>query len=180
MITAGLLLIAPPKIVDPRFQKTVILICEHNRQGTLGVCLNRVLKARVRDLYMDLDPWLEDRELYWGGPVNTHVVTIVHPPEFRMTNTIRVTDTVSLTSNQQQFHRLQADPPQGFQIFTGLSMWAPGQLENEIRGQEPWTPKSSWLTLTPPEGWAPWDQDPELLWQQSVDQCAQAAVTAWM
>ena len=180
MITAGLLLIAPPKIVDPRFRGSVILVCEHNRQGSLGVCLNRPLPIKINSLGLALEPWLEDRELYWGGPVNTHVVSLLHPNTFRMTNTVRVTDTISMTSNQQQFHRLQSDPPQGFQSFTGFTVWGPGQLETEIRGQAPYTPQGSWLTLEMPEAFEPWESAPEDLWRWSVDQCARSALTQWL
>jgi putative transcriptional regulator len=180
VIAAGSLLIAPPKILDPRFRESVILICEHTAQGTLGVCLNRPLPIEISSLGLGLESWLERRELYWGGPVNTHVVSVLHPRQWQMRNTVRVTDTVCMTSHHRQFHRLAEDPPAGFQAFTGFTQWAPGQLEMELKGQRPWTPHSSWLTLAVPPAFEPWELAPETMWSWAIEQSSQQAVSAWL
>lgn len=178
-LRAGLVLVAPPLMQDSRFSRSVIMLCEHGPNGTLGVCLNKPLPMTLTNLGLDLDPWLEQRELYWGGPVNTHVVSVLHPRSFRMPNTVAVTQTVAMTSNPRMFNRIQSDPPRGFSVAAGFSVWGPDQLAAEIQGDPPYTQASSWLVLDPGPDWEPWDQDPDQLWNQSVERAAQSAVKNW-
>ena len=49
MDLAGQFLIAMPGLVDPNFHQTVTLVCEHGRQGALGVVVNRVADMTLAD-----------------------------------------------------------------------------------------------------------------------------------
>jgi putative transcriptional regulator len=39
----GLLLISDPFLKDPNFMRTVILLCEHQEEGSFGFVLNRLM-----------------------------------------------------------------------------------------------------------------------------------------
>src|SRR2546430_14730846 len=70
-ITAGRLLVATPKLADPNFRRSVVLIVEHEvEEGTLGVVLNRPTEVPVDQV---LAPWSElvtgPSVVFQGGPV---------------------------------------------------------------------------------------------------------------
>src|SRR5262245_13301244 len=67
----GHLLIAAPSLVDPNFNRTVVLIIEHGDQGTLGLVLNRPSDTTVTELWSQIgnEPCSNERPLYMGGPV---------------------------------------------------------------------------------------------------------------
>ena len=50
MDLAGQFLIAMPGLADPNFHQTVTLVCEHGREGALGVVINRVAELTLGEL----------------------------------------------------------------------------------------------------------------------------------
>ena len=65
------LLLSMPQLVDPNFNRTVVLLCRHDEEGALGLVVNRPLVTTGR-VIVNLDPPVStDRELQlWvGGPV---------------------------------------------------------------------------------------------------------------
>jgi putative transcriptional regulator len=67
---AGRLLVASPALLDPNFARSVVLLLDHNEEGTLGVILNRPTELAVRDI---LSGWAElttgPGVVFQGGPV---------------------------------------------------------------------------------------------------------------
>lgn len=53
MIKSGQILIAEPFMLDPYFRRSVILVCEHHEQGTIGFILNKSIDMGVNDLMGD-------------------------------------------------------------------------------------------------------------------------------
>src|SRR5262249_29551527 len=66
----GRLLVATPDLDDPNFFRSVVLVLEHNREGALGVVLNRPGATAVAT---PLPAWaalvVEPAVLFVGGPV---------------------------------------------------------------------------------------------------------------
>jgi len=66
----GRLLVATPLLVDPNFDRTVVLVLDHDGDGTLGVVVNRPTAVPVREV---LPAWTELAEplpmVFQGGPV---------------------------------------------------------------------------------------------------------------
>ncbi len=70
---AGLFLIADPKMPDPRFQETVILLTSHSGLGSQGLIINRKTKAPLSEL-LDNAEGGEAHTIYLGGPVGLNVM----------------------------------------------------------------------------------------------------------
>ncbi len=68
---AGKLLVATPSLVDPNFARTVVLICEHNAEGALGVVLNRPMEhATIGEHLPAWAPFVSTPPvIFQGGPV---------------------------------------------------------------------------------------------------------------
>ena len=57
----GKLLLAGPTLKDPNFDRTVVLITEHNEDGAMGLVINRPSEATVGDAVPDLT-WVADAD----------------------------------------------------------------------------------------------------------------------
>ena len=123
---SGKLLVATPRLVDPNFYRTVILMFQHDEEGAVGVVLNRVTTETVAD---HLPEWAERAAspgyIHWGGPVEPEVaIGIALAPDGMPTGV----PGLSLVD-------LGAAPPgdgPSVRVYSGYSGWSPGQLEAEI------------------------------------------------
>ena len=61
----GQLLIAMPTLGDPNFHRTVTLVCEHNKDGALGIVINRPMRLQMREIF-------EQMGFQYIGPVDGH------------------------------------------------------------------------------------------------------------
>ena len=64
MITKGSILISEPFLGDTNFERTVILLCEHNEQGTLGYILNKPTSIEIAAVVKDFENF----------PINLYVI----------------------------------------------------------------------------------------------------------
>ena len=103
-LNAGDLLVAPPAIIDSRFDKTVLFLTHYNSRGAFALCLNRLSDHTVNDILEPLDIHLtEDWPLYWGGPVQPNTIWMLHDPVWSVENTLPVNEHWSVTSHSQMF-----------------------------------------------------------------------------
>ena len=67
----GSLLIANPVLPDPNFSRTVILLCDHDEQGSFGLVINRSTQLKAPDLFLNINILKSYNEkIYLGGPVS--------------------------------------------------------------------------------------------------------------
>src|SRR5690606_27550725 len=130
----GRLLVAAPPLVDPNFDRTVVLLLAHGTDdGALGIVLNRPSGVAVGEY---LEPWqplaLDPGEVFIGGPVQPEGVIGLgwvsgHLPD----GVRRLADGVGVVD----LHRSPDELPgvTGVRLFAGHAGWGPGQLEAEIR-----------------------------------------------
>ncbi len=129
----GDLLLASVSLVDPNFQGTVVLICEHDEEhGTYGLVLNRTIE--VTDELREEVPLLGDTA-YVGGPVQQEVLQVLHSAGKAIPGARPVLPGVWIGGDFEQIRRLlrsgEARPDQ-FRFFLGYSGWGKGQLAEEF------------------------------------------------
>ena len=156
-VTGGLsahLLCAVPQLLDPNFERAVILMLEHNREGALGLVLSDEMPERLHRV-------LDDLQVIWGGgdetlirkggPVAPSQGWILHTtPEWDPTAQ-EVLRGVWLTTSLDRIDRGLAVGEEGrFVFLLGYAGWGPHQLEAEIAA-------GSWVAV--PIGRAAHDDD---------------------
>lgn len=178
----GDLLIAPPYIQDSRFAESVLLITERHPQGTQALCLNRSSGHTVNEIIRPLNLELkEDLVLYWGGPVMTNTVWMLHSADWAMDNTISIDSRWSMTSNMEMFNRIiDGHRPEQFRIMLGISSWAPNQLEQEFKGLNGWDSGSSWLVAKSPDPEGLFIYKPTRLWRHCCELSGNQAIESWL
>src|SRR5262245_57349669 len=69
-VLKGKLLLATPPLVDPNFDRTVVLVLEHGEDGSLGLVLNRPTDEEVEEMLPTWRPLISGQAvLFDGGPV---------------------------------------------------------------------------------------------------------------
>jgi len=181
-IGAGDLLIAPPNMLDPRFRGSVLLLTHHDPDLSMGLCLNKqtehTLSSILEPINLDLD---RDPEIFWGGPVAQNTVWMLHDIGWRIENTVKVNDDWAVTSHHHMFHMMnQGNWPDRYRIMIGHAGWAPGQLENELAGNDPWDHDHSWLIASDPDPDWLIGCEPNQMWSMACSFAGQRAVETWM
>lgn len=135
----GQFVVASPKMPDPRFQKTVIFMVRHDRDGAMGIVINRPVREAPLGYLMKgfRVPGHEAAKgkllLHRGGPVEPANAYVLHSPEYRRGNTIKINKDISMSAASvvlQDLARKQG-PKQVLFAF-GYSGWGAGQLEDEL------------------------------------------------
>jgi len=143
-LAAGRLLVATPALVDPNFERTVVLLLDVDENGALGVVLNRPSPVPVGEI---LGAWsdlvAEPDVLFQGGPVSADSALAVatlppgaeeDPVGFR--RLFDHTGIVDLDAPSELFGSALT----GLRIFAGYAGWGSNQLEAEIE-------EGSWYVL---------------------------------
>jgi putative transcriptional regulator len=154
MDLAGQILIAMPGMADPRFEKSVVLICAHSDEGAMGLIVNKPLEelsfsGLLEHLGIPLGPEGRDIRVLFGGPVERGRGFVLHSPDWargRAEGTMQVPGGLEMTATLDILEALaKGDGPGKALLALGYSGWGPGQLEAEIA-------RNDWLTCEAPEG----------------------------
>ena len=143
----GYFLMAMPGLMDPNFHRTVTLICEHSREGAMGVVIDRPLTGlRGENIFRELDiPFLQESgeiPIFFGGPVHTGEIFVLHGPPFGWKGCLEVSPSFGLSNTIDILESIAIGKgPDDFIVALGCSGWGPGQLETEMR-------ENAWLTST--------------------------------
>ena len=166
----GQLLIARPRNNDRFFKRSVILVYESNRAGTIGVILNQKTNHTCQNLLSQHNLIYNGPEyVYQGGPVNDNALILVHSNEWFCENTMKVNEHFSVTSHKDMFDRLaMGQGPRRWRLCAGIAAWNDEQLQGEMSGQTPWNPEHSWLTANSNESII-WDHDGDHQWNNAVE-----------
>ncbi|WP_190128932.1 YqgE/AlgH family protein [Streptomyces mashuensis] len=167
----GRLLVATPALADPNFDRAVVLLLDHDEQGSLGVVLNRPTPIGVGDI---LESWAalagEPGVVFQGGPVSLDSalgVAVVPGERYahgaaggpRGADPIgwrRVHGAIGLVDLEAP-PELLATALGSLRIFAGYSGWGPGQLEEELAG-------GAWYVVESEPGDVS-SPDPQRLWR---------------
>ena len=140
-------LIATEKIRDSRFEKTVILMLEHDKKGALGVVINKPLGKITLGSFISKidDPSINKKKLYnieipifWGGPVDEHKILILHTNDYK-NETTKKYNNLSTSSDLKTLVKIaEKKGPKKSLVVLGLAAWNIGQLDGEIEFER-WT-----------------------------------------
>ena len=136
---AGQLLIATPALSGPPFERAVILVAQHDKNGALGIVINHPLGERpiaglLQATGADSSGAKGSVQLYLGGPVDPQIGFVLHSAEYHAGNTLDIDGRVALSSGAQILRDigLGKGPRQSLVAF-GYAGWAPMQLDKELR-----------------------------------------------
>jgi putative transcriptional regulator len=157
-------LIATPSIKDPLFASSLIYMCEHSEQGSMGLVINHQTSQQLYNVFEQLNIECNDEDIrqqpvYIGGPVQLEQGFVLHraigqSATDEWQKTTEVSDGILLTISADILQAIaNRKGPKDYLVILGFSGWASGQLESELQ-------ENSWLTSS---------SSAELLFHQNSD-----------
>jgi len=141
----GQFLIATPVIGSGFFNRSLTYLCHHDADGAMGIVINQHLDLALSDLLEHLDietvSDLSDYQVLAGGPVGTEQGFVLHRGGPKWEGSRAVGEDLSLTTSRDILCALAVgDGPRDYLVALGYAGWGPGQLEEEVSG-------NNWLTV---------------------------------
>jgi putative transcriptional regulator len=135
----GKLLVAEPSILnDSEFNRSVILLTEHNDSGTVGFILNKPSEYLIKDLVPEIK---SNHTVYIGGPVSEDNLYFVHLLPDLIPNSIEIGNNIFWGGDFEAVRKLLNNntiSKNDIRFFLGYSGWSKSQLFDELK-------QTSWL-----------------------------------
>jgi putative transcriptional regulator len=138
---AGVLLIAGTALQDSYFGRSVVLLCDHQEEGSFGLVLNNQLPISLGDVVDDIG-W--NAPLFCGGPVQENSLHFIHDRAELEIGSREVLPGIYWGGDFDALREkilIGHIQPEHIRFFLGYSGWGEGQLAREIT-------EDSWF-LTP-------------------------------
>lgn len=133
-IQKGTFLISSPDIDLGIFYRSVVLVCEHNANGSFGLVVNKSLDLDLPEEIINIhnlaNPHVGIRA---GGPVQTNQMMLLHTSDQIPHQTLQICEGVYLGGDLQFLQESITDEngPQ-INLCFGYAGWGSGQLEREF------------------------------------------------
>ena len=157
----GILLIADPFLKDPNFMRTVVLICDHQPEGTFGFVINKKFEKTIDQLIDNFDGY--PIPIYYGGPVQIDTIHFLHQYADIIPGSVEIAKGVYWGGDFNIVTKLVKSGNIDFdkiKFFIGYSGWGEGQLIDEVN-------EKTWLTVTGAQEII-FHQEPEDIWKDSL------------
>ena len=130
----GCLLISEPFLFDPYFKRSVILLVEHNENGTIGFILNRPVNINISEIVENFPPF--EAEVFFGGPVNQNNLFYLHTYGSILEESAEILPGLYWGGNFDTLKKLVIEgrvQPGEIRFFAGYSGWEKNQLKRELK-----------------------------------------------
>lgn len=158
-------LIAMPSLSDPNFANSITYICDHSREGAMGLVVNRALDLHMADVFEQMEltysPETGNLPILAGGPVSQQRGFVLHPADGKeWQSTVNISPDICLTASRDIISAIaEGKGPSSAHFVLGYAGWGAGQLEQELK-------ENSWLTVK---------ADQDILFNTPIDQRWHAA-----
>jgi putative transcriptional regulator len=159
----GQLLLDSGQLRGSFFQRTVVLVCQHDAEGAFGLVLNRSAGSNAGEMIVaDLPDTIKACPLYLGGPVQPSALSFLHTDVFIPDG--NVLPNLNLGHSLDSLIELgeSFSATQKIKMFAGYAGWSSGQLEDEMK-------RKAWLTH-PASLELVFETNPDELWQKILRQ----------
>jgi putative transcriptional regulator len=144
---AGKLLVAMPGIGDPRFERSVIILCAHTAEHAMGLIVNKPKdELTLGDVLGHLGIESADETagllVLDGGPVRPDRGYVLHSDDFEAREgTQDVAPGIRLTATRDALEAVaKQGAPERFVLALGCAGWGAGQIETELK-------QNAWLVV---------------------------------
>jgi len=160
-INENILLIADPFLKDKNFIRSVIYLCSHHAEGSLGFTLNKKTNLKLNQIIPGLDSCTVP--VYAGGPVGLDTIHFLHQLPELIPDSQQVAANIYWGGDFETLKDLMRKDLinlKKIKFFIGYSGWSPGQLENEIE-EKTWLSSGSNYSII-------FNTPDDEIWKQSI------------
>ncbi|MEN8225022.1 MAG: YqgE/AlgH family protein [Bacteroidota bacterium] len=142
----GKILISEPLLSDDYFKRSVVLLAEHNEEGSFGIIMNKPIDNKFNDIVTDFPDF--GGRLYLGGPVSNSSLFFIHTVGDLIENSQEIMEGLYWGGDIESVRELMMMKKLNInqiRFCVGYSGWGSNQLEDELK-------RNSWLVSSlPPE-----------------------------
>jgi len=160
--TKGKILVSEPYLPDPNFERSIVLLCEHNENGSFGFVLNKPSVASLADVMPELSGL--NTILFVGGPVQQDTLHYLHRCG-ELSGATQITDDVYWGGDFDNLKFLIGSgqiKPTEIKFFLGYSGWSEGQLDGELEAD-------TWIVSNRFNSELVFETDPKAMWKKSLE-----------
>lgn len=158
----GKILVSEPYLPDPNFERSIVLLCEHNEMGSFGFVLNKPSLAMLGDVMEGLEQF--NATVFVGGPVQQDTLHYLHRCG-DLSGAIQITDDVYWGGDFDNLKFLintEQINASDIKFFLGYSGWSEGQLDEELAAD-------SWIVSDKFDSSLVFETDPKQMWKRSLE-----------
>ena len=158
----GRLLISEPFLPDPNFERTVVLLCEHNEEGSFGFVLNKPSILKVNEVMEELAN--VENLVFVGGPVQQDTLHFIHR-NASLENAVEIVERIywgGAFENLMLLLETRQIAASDVRFFLGYSGWGPGQLEEELD-------QDSWIVCDYVTDQLLFDTGSDIMWRKALE-----------
>ncbi len=133
-IKAGSVLIAEPSIIgDVSFQRSVVMIANHDEKGSVGFIMNKPLTHTLSDIVPAIT---QEFRVFNGGPVEQDNLYFIHNVPHLVPDSVEISDGIYWGGDFEKIidlikqNEITAD---NVKFFLGYSGWSANQLNDEMQ-----------------------------------------------
>ncbi|MBI0060427.1 MULTISPECIES: YqgE/AlgH family protein [Gilliamella] len=154
-------IIAMPTVNDSIFSRSVVYICEHNRDGAMGIIINKpIIDLNIETVLSRLEITASkscaelEHLVFCGGPLAEEQGFILHTPHQGFASSIQISDDIMVTTSLDALKSIGTpEQPRDLFLALGYSSWQSLQLESEVA-------KNDWLVT---------DVDPAIIFEVAIE-----------
>ncbi len=139
---SGRLLVAEPFLGDPFFSRSVVLLIEHNEEGSFGLIMNKEIPVKPAEAAPALARF--DGKVFIGGPVQPQSIFYLHTLGPRLNGSHHIMGQLYWGGDAMQLNEMinrGEVKPHEVRFYLGYSGWSSGQLNDELK-------RNSWVVTT--------------------------------
>ncbi len=128
----GIILISEPSLRDYYFRQSVVLLADHNEEGSFGIIINKPIETRLNEVIPDFPDF--DSPVFLGGPVKTDSLFFIHTID-NIDNSLKIMDGLYWGGDLEMIRGMldmKMISEREIRFFIGYSGWSPSQLDQEI------------------------------------------------
>lgn len=133
-------LIASPQMRDPHFEKAVVLLCQYDDDGALGMVINREVTISIGEVTHEVNiakPANADSMAWWGGPVGAGTCFVLWRGSASSAEGWTIEGEIAVSQSLERLEQL-VQFGNTFHVTIGYAGWSAQQLDSEIE-------RGSWL-----------------------------------
>jgi putative transcriptional regulator len=158
----GSLLVASPTLLDRHFSRTVVLVCAHSIEGSMGLVLNRPSSFALSDVLVGVPPAASEK-VFWGGPVEQNRFIVLQRSAEANLPGPPIAKGIQFGREEDFMHDLLQGAPGAFiqyRMFAGYAGWGEDQLQMEMD-------QCSWL-IAPTDVSLVFDTPADSMWAVAI------------
>lgn len=130
----GRILLSDPFMGDEYFERSVVYLCEHSKEGSFGFVMNHDFEVNLKELnenFPDLNT-----KISVGGPVEKETLYFMHALGDELNDSLKISEGVYMGGDFEQLYKVitpEIIAEDKVRFFLGYSGWSANQLQQEIK-----------------------------------------------